>query len=141
MEKIDRTEKVPTAYVAYSKHNFFAKQLISAFTLEQGVTPLNPFMNWDYFLNDLVARNLIVRANNNLIYLADEVWTFGQISNGVFHEIILARKSGKKVRHFSCGKKISDIEPLNFVDLEFEQELIDEFSYERVIARLQGKDN
>lgn len=47
---LDKTEKIPTVYVAYSKYNFFAKQLISAFALQQGVTPLNPFMNWDYFL-------------------------------------------------------------------------------------------
>jgi len=138
---MDKAEKIPTVYVAYSKYNFFAKQLISAFALEQDVTPLNPFMNWDYFLNDLVPRDMVVRANNNLIYLADEVWTFGQIADGVFHEVVLARKNGKKVRHFSCGKKIADIKPLDFASLKFEQELLGAYSREELVTQMEGQND
>jgi hypothetical protein len=129
--------KQPAAYTAFSKHNFFAKQQISAFVLEKDYVPLNPFMNWDYFLNDLVERNLIVRGNNNLIMLADELWTFGQISNGVYHEIILAKKLGKKIKYFSSGKKVSDIKPIKFSELEYEKELLDEFPLEEIRNRLK----
>lgn len=48
--------------------------MISAYTLEEKCLPLNPFTNWDYFMNDMMDRDLTVRANNNLIYSSDEQW-------------------------------------------------------------------
>jgi len=137
---VNKTEVRPSVYAAFSKHNFFARQQISAFVLEQGSVPLNPFMNWDYFLNDMVERDLIVRANNNLVMMADELWTFGQISNGVFHEIVLARENGKKIRHFSCGSKLSDIGPIEESQLEFEQELLDEFGLDEIKNKIFDKE-
>ena len=43
-----------TVYTSHSKHNYYAKQIISAFVLRQDCVPLNPFMKWGYFLDDLV---------------------------------------------------------------------------------------
>ena len=40
---IDTREKIDVAYTAHSKHNFFAKNMISAFVLENNRLPLNPF--------------------------------------------------------------------------------------------------
>ena len=40
--------------------------MISAYVLEQDYLPLNPFTNWDCFLEDMVDRKLVVRENNNL---------------------------------------------------------------------------
>ena len=122
---MDRYEKRPAVYTAFSKHYFFAKMLISAYVLDEGYIPLNPFNNWAYFMDDLVERDLVVRANNNLIILADEVWTFGPIADGVFAEVALANKLGKPVRYFSVGKKLKDILPLSNSTLVFEDELLE----------------
>ena len=84
---IDTQEKIKSVYTAHSKHYFYARKMISAYTLEKNYLPLNPFTNWDYFMNDMVDRNLTIRANNNLIYLSDELWNFGVVSNGCYHEI------------------------------------------------------
>ena len=40
-----------TVYTSHSKHNYYAKQIISAFVSRQDCVPLNPFMNWGYFLD------------------------------------------------------------------------------------------
>ena len=124
---MDRYEKKPVVYTAYSKHYFFAKMLISAYVLEKDYIPLNPFNNWEYFMDDMVDRNLVVRGNNNLILLADEVWTFGPIADGVFAEVILANSKDIPVKYFSVGKKLSDIHPLQNSDLVFEEELLSQF--------------
>lgn len=99
-------------YTAYSKHYFFARMLISSYVLNKNVIPLNPFNNYGYFMDDMVDRDLVVRGNNNLIFLADEVWTFGPIADGVFTEVKLTNTLAKPVRHFSVGKKMEDIRPL-----------------------------
>jgi len=129
---IDRYEKKPTVYTAYSKHFFFAKMQISAFVLDHEGIPLNPFTNWGYFMDDMVDREKVARGNNNLIYLADEVWTFGPIADGVFREVKLANAQKKKIRYFTVGKKISDIREMTNKELIFEDELLGMYSNEEI---------
>lgn len=124
---IDVKEKIGTIYTAHSKYNFYARKMISAYVLENNKLPLNPFTNWDYFMNDMVDRKLTVRANNNLILLSDELWQFGIISDGCYHEIKLAMEHNKKIKFFSIGKKIQDIEEININNLEFEEELMQKY--------------
>ena len=111
--KIDVKEKINSVYTAHSKHNFYARKMISAYVLKNNKLPLNPFTNWDYFMNDMVDRKLTVRGNNNLIYLADELWQFGIISNGCYHEIKLAMNLNKKIKFFEIGKTVNDIKEIN----------------------------
>lgn len=123
---IDVKEKIKSVYTAHSKYNFYARRIISAYVLEKDKVPLNPFTNWDYFMNDMVDRKLTVRANNNLIYMADELWQFGIISNGCYHEIKLAMEQNKQIHFFSIGKSMQDIKEISVDELEFEKELIEE---------------
>lgn len=124
---MDRYEKKPAVYTAFSKYYFFAKMLISAYVLEKDYIPLNPFNNWEYFMDDMVARDMVVRGNNNLILLADELWTFGPIADGVFAEVKLANSRNIPVKYFSVGKKISDIHSIENSELIFEEELLQKF--------------
>ena len=133
---IDTKEKIKSVYTAHSKHNFYARKMISAFVLEKNKLPLNPFTNWDYFMNDMVDRKLTVRGNNNLIYLADEVWQFGIISNGCYHEINLAMSLKKKIKFFTIGKTPKDIEEIKLEDLLFEEELKKECNTKEFIDEL-----
>lgn len=94
-------EKKTIVFTALSKKHFYLRMLIVKFVLEQGVVPLNPFMAFDYFLADTIDRNLIRIANNNLVDLADELWVFGSISNGVMAEIKQVQAQGKKIRYFA----------------------------------------
>jgi len=124
---MDRFEKRPVIYTAYSKYYFFAKMLVSSYVLDKDFIPLNPFNNWEYFMDDMVDRDLVVRGNNNLILLSDEIWTFGPIADGVFAEVKLANSLRKPVRYFSVGKKLEDIRTLTNKELIFEEELLQKF--------------
>jgi len=106
-------EKKPVVYTALSKHNFYLRAHISKYVLEQGAVPLNPFMVFDYFMLDTVPRDVVREANNNLLEKADELWVFGQISDGVAAEIKLF--DGKK-RFFT----VPDFEEVQENDLEIE---------------------
>jgi hypothetical protein len=100
----------PVIYPAYSKKNFFWQMHISKFCLEKKKIPLNPFMLFRCFLGDSVDRKNIYEANNNIVEMCDELWVFGEISDGVLKEIKLKEKAGGKVRYF----KIIDGNPVGF---------------------------
>ncbi len=134
----DLQQKIPAVYTAHSKYYFYARELISAFVLKKNYLPLNPFMNWNYFLGDQVKRDLVVRANNNLILQADELWQFGPIADGCYLEILLAMRQGKPVRFFSIGKEIKDIRPLQIAELQFEDELREKADLGEFLAKLKA---
>jgi hypothetical protein len=97
------------------------KHHICQFVLQQDYVPINPFMNFEYFLLDVVPRDVVRRGNNSYVHIADEVWTFGIIADGVLEEVRLARKLGKPVRHFSLGKRLDTIKEIEVSQLEYEK--------------------
>lgn len=100
----------PLIYPAYSKRNFYWQMQISQFCLEQKAIPLNPFMLFRYFLGDSVPREHVYQANNNIVRLCDEVWTFGEISDGVLAEVKLKKEAGHPVRYY----KVASTNPAAF---------------------------
>jgi hypothetical protein len=79
--------------------------------LEKGFTPISQFGIFDYFITDAVDRDLVARANNNLIRISDELWVFGPISDGVLAEIKMVKESGKPIKYFKIidSKEIKEI--------------------------------
>ncbi len=90
----------PVVYSAYSKHNFYWQMHISQFCLEHKVIPLNPFMLFRYFLGDSVPREEVYRANSDIVRMCDELWAFGEVSDGVLDEITLKKHLGGKVSYY-----------------------------------------
>ena len=119
---MDTNIDMKLVYPAYSKLNFYFRQHISKFLLENNVVPLNPFMISDYFMLDSVDRDLVRAANNSLVKRVDEIWVFGQISNGVLAEIILAKQRNKPVRYFDIIKS-KDIVEITKDKVVFEEDL------------------
>jgi len=93
-----------------SKKLFYFREHISVFAFSQGVVPINPFMQFGYFLLDRVDRNAVREANNRLIERSDELWVFGDISDGMIPEIILANRTSKPIRYFSVIDSLDIIE-------------------------------
>lgn len=124
-------------YTAHSKHHYYAKQRVSAYVLEEGALPLNPFMNWDYFLDELVNRETIHRANEELIKMSDEVWQFGEISNGCYRELTMAMEQKMPIRFFTIGGRVSEIKPLDVDDLAFEAEIAAQIDTRGFIEKLR----
>lgn len=113
-------EKKSIVFTAMSKKYFYMRMLVVKYVLEKGCVPINPFMSFDYFLLDTVDRDIVRNANNNLVDIADELWVFGSVSNGVLVEIKRVMEKGKSVRFFSItnDREISEIskEELAFED-------------------------
>lgn len=114
---------MPVVFTAQSKAFFYCRDAICEFVLKQGLLPINPFRVFEYFLGDRVDRDLVRQGNNQLIALADEVWVFGPISDGVLFEVVRARRLHKPVRLFSVATRSDQIRPINIADVKFEPEV------------------
>lgn len=109
-------------FTAISKKLFYFRMHISKFVLDRGGIPLNPYMLWEYFMLDTVEREKVRTANNTLVERADELWVFGEISDGVLTEIKLAKQRNKPIKYFIVidSKEIKEI-PKN--EVKFEKDL------------------
>lgn len=92
-------------FAAMSKNNFYLREHIIKYILEKGYTPTCAFMMFSYFLLDTVDRKKLIRANNDLIKRSDELWVFGENSDGVDEEIKLAKKRKIPIRYFEINKQ------------------------------------
>ncbi len=102
-----KTER-KVVFAAMSKNTFYLREHIIKYILENGYTPTCAFMMFSYFLLDTVDRHALSDANNDLIKRSDELWVFGDISDGVREEIKLAKQLGLPVKYYKLrnGKKM-----------------------------------
>ena len=87
-------------FAAMSKKAFYLREHIVKYVLESGYTPTCAFMMFSYFLLDTVQRDHLISANNELIHRSDELWVFGDISDGVKAEINFAKTLGLPIKYF-----------------------------------------
>lgn len=117
------SQPMPVAFTAQSKALFYCRDAVCEFVLRRGFLPLNPFRVFGYFLSDRVERDLVRQANNQLIAVADELWVFGPVSDGVLFEIVRARNFRKPVRFFTIATRSEDIRAVGPRDVRFEPEV------------------
>lgn len=134
---MDLHENCKTVYTAQSKHYAFAQMLVCQFAIESGAVPLNPFNLWGYFLYELVDRDLIRRANNNVIRIVDEVWVFGPIADGVLAEIEYACELKKPLHFFSIGSTREAIHSISVDELVFEPAVVGKVNIEAVREKIR----
>ncbi|WP_129286749.1 DUF4406 domain-containing protein [Streptomyces sp. GZWMJZ-114] len=90
----------PVVFTAHAAESAYLRENICAFVLQQDRVPVNPFMAFGYFLFGLVEKDAIRAANNNMLMRCDELWVFGEASDGVDVEVAYARDAGMPVRWF-----------------------------------------
>ncbi len=117
----DLKGETKVVFTAMSKHTFYFKHHITGYVLNLGYAPISPFANFGYFLTDYVDRERVIRGNNNLIRISDELWVFGVISDGVLFEIQYAKELGKSVKYFKIIRQ-NDIQEI--VDVTGKEEEI-----------------
>jgi len=86
-------------YCALSNRNFFWRQHVTKFVLDEGHVPIVPFMLFDYYLLHTVRKEAVREACNNLIVRCDQMWVFGNMSLGVKVQIGIAKRLKKPLRY------------------------------------------
>ena len=87
-------------YCAISNKNFYWRQHITKFVLDEGGVPISPFMLFDYYLLHTVPKDTVREAFNNLIVRCDQMWVFGNLSLGVKVQIGIAKRLRKPLRFY-----------------------------------------
>lgn len=105
--KSNKNNKV--IFAAMSRNNFYLREYVIKYILEEGYTPTCAFMMFSYYLLDTVDRKRLIKANNDLIKRSDELWVFGEVSDGVKQEVRLAAKLGLPIKYYKVMKGSSDI--------------------------------
>jgi hypothetical protein len=118
---MELNQKNRIVFIAMSKHLFYFRRHAVKFVLEKGFTPISQFGIFDYFMVDAVDRDLVRKANNNLIRASDELWVFGPISDGVLAEVKMVKEAGKPIRYFDVAK--SKVREITKNELRFEDGL------------------
>lgn len=121
-------EKKKLVYTAQSCKNFYQRMLICKHAFEQGVVPMNPFNTFGYYLYELVDRNLVRNGNNNLMEKCDELWVYGEVSDGVLAEVQMFEKWKKPIKFFDISNLPKEVKEISKKDLVFEDE-VKEFAY------------
>jgi hypothetical protein len=101
-EQAERALRRPKrlVYVALSNRNFYWRQHITKFVLDEGAVPICPFMLFDYYLLHTVPKETVREAFNNLIVKCDEMWVFGTMSLGVKVQVGIAKRLKKPIRYY-----------------------------------------
>lgn len=91
-------------FVAMNSKMFRLRELITKYVFEQGYIPVNCLMIYGYYLYDMVPRAKIIEAYKAVVVKCDELWTFGDISDGVRDGMVIARRNKLPVRHFDISQ-------------------------------------
>ncbi|MBU0953059.1 MAG: hypothetical protein KKA90_01405 [Nanoarchaeota archaeon] len=90
-----------TVYALFSRLNRKHKIHISKFVLDQGAIPSFPTIVEDFYnTKPLTTVETIAERKDAIVRRADEVWVFGEISDDILDDVLLARRLGKKLRYF-----------------------------------------
>ena len=111
MSKFDTQRKV--VFAAMSKKTFYLREHIIKYILEKGYTPTCAFMMFSYFLLDTVNRKTLIQANNDLIRRSDELWVFGEISDGVSEEVKLAKYIKMPIHYYTFADRKDNFSEIN----------------------------
>lgn len=118
---MDLQENRKVVFTAQSCKNFHQRMLICKYVFDQGNVPINPFNAFGYYLYELVERDLVRNANNNILKRCDELWVFGEISDGVLAEMQLFKNLGKPIRYFDISKLPKEVKEITEKELIFEE--------------------
>lgn len=110
-------------FTAQSSKNFHQRMLICKFVFDQGAVPINPFNVFGYYLYELVDRNLVRNGNNNLLKRCDELWVFGEVSDGVLAEIQMFKELNRPMRFFDISGLPEVIKEIPKEELMFEDDV------------------
>jgi hypothetical protein len=120
---MDLKDEKKVIFTAQSCKNFHQRMLICRYVFDQGAVPVNPFNLFGYFLYELVDRDLVRNGNNALLRRCDELWVFGEVSDGVLAEIKIFKELNRPIRFFDISGLPQTIKEISKEEVAFEDEV------------------
>lgn len=93
---------VCSAYRGNKRVNVMRAREYCRFAVSKKRVPIAPHLLFPQFVSEALERGLAMKMDYLLLLRCDEVWAFGEISEGMAAEIEMAEDEGKRVRYFTC---------------------------------------
>ena len=93
---------VCSAYRGNERVNVLRARAYCKFVVHQKRVPIAPHLLFPQFVSEDAERGLAMKMDYLLLLRCDEVWAFGEITEGMAAEIEMAEDEGKRVRYFTC---------------------------------------
>ncbi len=108
------------------------------YVIEKGLVPVNYFTVYSNFVHELASLQTMIDCINTLIVRCDYLWVFGEISEGMWHEIKMCKELGIPVRYFSIEKLPEEINEITedkaIYTPKFEKKMKEDLSFYPVNA-------
>ncbi|WP_026760686.1 DUF4406 domain-containing protein [Selenomonas ruminantium] len=110
VEAAERRNAWPVVYVcsAYrgnERVNVLRARNYCRFVVSKKRVPIAPHLLFPQFITEATERGLAMKMDCLLLRRCDEVWAFGEITEGMATEIEMADDEGKRVRYFTRDLK------------------------------------
>ncbi|MBL7100478.1 MAG: hypothetical protein ISS23_00825 [Nanoarchaeota archaeon] len=90
-------------FIAMNSKMFRLREWVTKFVFDQGAIPINCLMIYGYYLYDMVPRVKIIEAYKTIVPKCDELWVFGDISDGIRDGMIIARNNNLPIKYFDIS--------------------------------------
>lgn len=92
---------VCSAYRGNERVNIMWAREYCRFVVSRKRVPIAPHLLFPQFVSERTERGLAMKMDYLLLLRCDEVWVFGEITEGMAAEIEMAEDEGKRVRYFT----------------------------------------
>jgi len=117
VNKFDKNKKI--IFASQAKENMCWARLICKFILDKGHVPVNYFTVYGNFVYELADQKTMIDSINSLILRCDELWAFGEISEGMWFEIKMCYELGIPVRFFKINKLPKSIKEIEIDEVKY----------------------
>gem|GEM_PF-883884 len=111
IKKYDKGKKV--VFISQAAVNMCWARLICRFVINKGFAPVNYFTAFGHFVHELADQQTMIDSINSLIVRCDELWAFGEISEGMWYEIKMCKELGIPVKYFDIECLPKNIKQIN----------------------------
>lgn len=102
-------------YAMINRMKEYNENEILYFCFNSDAAPVLSYNTMEYI--NMIEEDIVLRANNNLMRIADEIWVFGKVSEEMLSDLDYAMHVKKRIRFFSISGSIQEID---ISDIEFD---------------------
>lgn len=120
LRKYDRGKKV--IFVSQAAVNMCWARLICKYVIKKGHVPVNYFTAFGHFVHEIADLSTMIDSINSLIVRCDQLWAFGEVSEGMWYEIKMCKELGIPVKYLCIQKLPKGIRKISEKEVKYTRE-------------------
>lgn len=139
IRRYDKGKKV--IFVSQAAVNMCWARLICKHVIKKGHVPVNYFTAFGHFVHELADLATMIDSINSLIVRCDEMWCFGNISEGMWYEVKMCKELGIPVKYFCIEKLPKKVKNIREDQVKYTQEFEEKMEQNKKFVRVEKLKN